>query len=79
MITKEQAMAARHRQEFYGTSIRDGRKPITVRVNGACKTWKTRPAEWSLPIKHGLYACDYLTPDNAHRFYMTAEERDATV
>ena len=26
-----------------------------VRVSGRCVTWKTRPAEWRLPVKYGLY------------------------
>jgi hypothetical protein len=43
-------------------------KPINWRVNGKCKTWKTRPEEFKLPIKHGLYSYGYLTHENAHLF-----------
>lgn len=28
-----------------------------VRVNGAVKTWKTRPNDWELPCKYGLKEC----------------------
>lgn len=31
------------------------------RVNGKPKTWKTRPNEVRVPIKHGLWSYDYLT------------------
>ena len=43
-------------------------KPINWRANGKCQTWKTRPDEFKLPIKHGLYDYDYLTHENAHLF-----------
>ena len=42
--------------------------PINWRANGKCKTWKTRPDEFKLPIKHGLYQYGYITQDNAHLF-----------
>lgn len=30
------------------------------RVNGAVKTWKRSPDRVQVPLKHGLYAHDYL-------------------
>jgi D-hexose-6-phosphate mutarotase len=39
------------------------------RSNGQCKTWKTRPSEFRLPIKHGLYDYSYLTEVNAEGFH----------
>ena len=33
----------------------------TVRVNGAPKTWKTRPNEISVPYKYELYTYGYIT------------------
>lgn len=45
-----------------------GPKPIRWRANGKCQTWKTRPNEFKLPIKHGLYDYGYLTHENAHLF-----------
>lgn len=32
-----------------------------IRTNGALKTWKTRPNEWSLPCKYGLKDCFRLS------------------
>ena len=43
------------------------------RRNGMTKTWKTRPGEFRIPIKHGLRAYSYLTHDNAHEFHLEEE------
>jgi hypothetical protein len=46
MITKQQALAE---SEFHenGTCRR-------YRRNGTTQTWKSRPAEWRVPVKFGL-------------------------
>ena len=66
MITKQQAVAAQYRQEFWHRTVKnaDG-TPARCRVNGACKVWKTRPDEFRLPVKHGMYDCSYITESNA--------------
>lgn len=66
MVTKEQAMNARWRDEFEHTIQKnsDG-TPARCRVNGACKTWKTRPNEYRLPVKYGLRDCFYIDESNA--------------
>ena len=66
MITKQQAVAAQYRQEFWHRTVKnaDG-TPARCRVNGACKVWKTRPDEFRLPVKHGMYDCFYITESNA--------------
>jgi hypothetical protein len=66
MVTKEQAVNAHYRQEFYHISLKnsDG-TPVRCRVNGKCKTWKTRPDEFRLPVKYGLYDCFYIDHHNA--------------
>ncbi len=75
MITKEQALTW---TSFIQVSIPvHGRvatamlvKPINWRANGKCKVWKTRPDDFKLPIKHGLYTYTYgyITQDNCHLF-----------
>ena len=78
MVTREQALTTR---EFhYGHCRRDvgPRGGITIRIeewraNGACRTWKTRPAEFELPIKYGLRTCGYLHQDNADEFHTAAD------
>lgn len=65
MITKSIAVGLGYRDEIHHKTLKnsDG-TPVRARVNGACKTWKTRPAEFRLPVKHGLYDCFYVTIDN---------------
>lgn len=60
MITKEQAVSAAilHHVSLKGSD----KQPVRCRVNGACKTWKTRPDDWRLPVKHGLRNCFYISP-----------------
>lgn len=67
MITKEYAM-----QLVPGNTLchvtqqyKGGMGAIRCRVNGKCKTWKTRPNDFRLPVKYGLRECFYITPDNA--------------
>lgn len=50
---------------------------ISARKNGAVKTWKTRPGEFRAPFKYGLRECFYVTHDNAHNFFLTAEAAQA--
>jgi len=35
--------------------------PQRWKVNGKTKTWKTRPNEIKIPVKHGLYSYGYIT------------------
>jgi len=39
------------------------------RRNGKTKTWKTRPSQFSIPIKHGLYNHGYIDQTNAQLFH----------
>lgn len=55
MITLEQAKALRP-----GNILIDARGH-RWKVNGKVLTWKTRPNEVKVPVKHGLYAYDYIT------------------
>jgi hypothetical protein len=72
-ITKSQAEA--HRGEFHHVTLRnaDG-TPARCRPNGACKTWKTRPGDFQLPVKHGLKTHFYITERNADEWCTSAEE-----
>ena len=36
--------------------------PARCRANGQLKLWKTRPSDFSLPVKYGLKQCFYLNP-----------------
>lgn len=64
-MTRADALAADYRDEFYHRTLRnaDG-TAVRCRVNGECKTWRTRPLDYRLPVKHGLRDCFYITPSN---------------
>lgn len=66
MITKQDAMNAK-RFEHVLLKNADG-TPLRARANGACKTWKTRPTEFKLPIKIGLYVYEYITHDECEQW-----------
>lgn len=62
MITKEQAMSLQHGAVLYSTVMKGSdKRPVRVRVNGRCLTWKTRPEEFKLPVKYGMRDCFYVT------------------
>ena len=63
-MTRDDAIAATYGTQF----IRTVGKPIRVRVSGRCKTWKTRPTEFQLPVEYGLYESGYITHENAHEW-----------
>lgn len=67
MVTKEQALTAKefHQQE--------GAKCFNWRRNGQTKVWKTRPDDFRVPVKFGLYNYDYITPENAHLVHIGEE------
>jgi hypothetical protein len=84
MITKEQAITAGEgfRMEFHFNGCtrtigpRGGVKTKVEiwRANGKCQTWKTRPDEFSLPIKHGFNGpYSYITEKNASGWHLASE------
>jgi len=62
VLTIEQAKALRHGQTLHHWKQKnaDG-TPLRVRVNGKVQTWKTRPNECRIPVKHGLYSYGAIT------------------
>ena len=64
-VCKGVACAARHGEIFHHISMKnsDG-TPLRARVTGKCKTWKTRPLEFKLPVKYGMYESFYITHEN---------------
>lgn len=46
---------------FYSTELKNADKTrMRARRNGKTKTWKTRPEDFQIPIKHGLYDYGYI-------------------
>ena len=66
MVTKEQAQTVRN-FEHITLKGRDN-LPVRCRSNGKCQVWKTRPNEFKLPVKYGLYQYFYITQDNANEW-----------
>jgi hypothetical protein len=56
-----------------------GKQPLQVRVNGRCKTWKTRPGQFRLPVKWGLRDCGYITEYDAEDWDTDKEEAWAAI
>jgi len=69
MVTVEQAKSARHGDIFHMKDEKnaDG-TPVRWRVTGKVKTWKTRPNDFRIPVKHGLYDYGAVTHLNLHLF-----------
>lgn len=74
MITKQMAVDAPHSEIFHHVSLKnaDG-SPLRVRKTGMCKVWVTRPDEFRMPFKHGLYDHGYITHENCHE-WVTSDE-----
>lgn len=58
MITKEQAFKLKP-----GDILVDNQGK-RWKVNGQVKTWKRNPERIRVPLKHGLYAYDYIDESN---------------
>lgn len=69
MITKEQAISLRHGDYMHHVSATnaDG-TPQRFRVTGKVKTWKTRQAEFRIPVKRGMYETGYIDDSNVDEF-----------
>jgi len=68
MITKDQAVTLKIGTILHHDTAKQGKnnsEPLRCRVNGKCKTWKTRPAEFRLPVKRGLYEYGYIDETDA--------------
>jgi len=75
MITKEIATQLNYRNELHHKTLTNSDKtPTRCRVNGTCKTWKTRPNDFRLPVKHGLRDCFYITPENADEWSLSNDD-----
>ena len=78
MITKQQALTA---QEFHAEGCRrivgprGGAQVFITRYrrNGKTETWKTRPDDFRIPVKHGLKSCGQIHPGNAAQFHTLAD------
>lgn len=69
MVTKDEAMVASNftfkianpKHKSFG-ELRNCRR------SGKTQVWKTRPNDFKVPVKYGLYESFYITQDNASEF-----------
>jgi len=81
VITREQAEQLTHGEElhFGKCQVQIGERGgvhITqerVRVSGKVKLWKTRPSEFQVPIKYGMYQSGYVHDRNADDFHRACD------
>ena len=78
MVTIQQAQTAQNFHE--GECVRrvGERGGVTTMIRnwrrgGKTKFWKTRPTEFQIPIKYGLYASGYINELNAKDFHVSTE------
>lgn len=65
-INKENALTA---QRFEHISLKNADKTsLRCKRNGKTKIWKTRPNEFKIPVKHGLYNYFYIDQNNCHEW-----------
>jgi hypothetical protein len=70
MVDKQTAIDSKHGDFFYCVNANHISR---FRVTGKVKTWKTRPTEFRIPIKFGLYGSYEITDKNAHIFYSNVQ------
>ncbi len=76
MVTLAQVKELHHGQVLYHKDLRNADKTsLRARVSGQLKLWKTRPGEFKLPMKHGMYTSFYLTEANAHEWTLTPKHK----
>jgi len=69
MVTLKQVKKLGYRDELYHKDLKDSQgHSMRARVNGKIQLWKTRPTEFRLPMKHGMYDTFQLTHLNADQW-----------
>ena len=46
---------------------------VQVRPSGKCQLWKTRPEDYRMPFKYGMYQSGEVTPRYAADFHTVAD------
>lgn len=74
-MTREQIEAALARGDLWA-AMRNGRY-WKLRRNGATQTWKTRPRDYSIPVKCGLKSCTRIAQGDSVAYLSDDNWRDA--
>jgi hypothetical protein len=84
MVTKAQIMALSHGAGLHFTGRHKCTRTIgprggvtenvtAVRVSGQVQTWKTRPEDFRVPVKYGMYESSEVTQSNAGDWHIAAD------
>lgn len=77
-LTLEQAKQVKYGQILYSMiHFNKQGQPARWKVNGQVKTWKRDFNRVKIPVKHGLYAYDYVTEDILHLVTLDEDEARA--
>lgn len=69
MLSRADVDSIKPGDTLYHVKEKDSRgAPLKVKVNGKPKVWVTRPKEYTIPVKYGLYNCFYITEANGHEW-----------
>jgi len=68
MITLEQAKSLKSGDILYHVKNKNADGSAQKwKVNGKIKTWKRSPEKVKIPVKFGMYTCDYITEEYLNR------------
>jgi|TARA_R100000789_G_C2924934_1_gene127475 hypothetical protein len=74
MITIEQVKKLNYQDTIHHNDLKNADGTCQRwRINGQLKTWKRTPNRFKLPVKHGLYAYDYITQETADIVHLPGE------
>ena len=77
-VTKEWLEANPHSNLYHRTSRNRKGQAHSVRQSGRIKTWKTRPDEFRVPWKFGLYENGEVTHRNSHEWLIEDPTEEPT-
>jgi hypothetical protein len=76
MVTLAQVKKLGYSDELYHKDLKDSKgHSVRARVNGKIQLWKTRPTEFRLPMKHGMYDTFQLTELNADQWTLVPKHK----
>lgn len=70
VVTRQNAASGQHFEHMTKTN-KDG-TALRARRSGATKTWKTRPNEFKIPVKYGLYESFYIDHNNCDEWIISS-------
>jgi hypothetical protein len=81
MVSRSQAALFRYGQELHYTGRHECTRVVgkrggitenvtRVRISGKCQTWKTKPDDFRVPVKYGMYESSAIDQHNAADYHV---------